>query len=217
MIYIKKGIPTICLIFSLILAVSSLYMPYWGVWNSRADELASNTTKSAYFMPSQNIITGDSKANISIVKPFSEIAENDTNESSLSSLFTVTLNISIAGMVLTVVALILSIFSTLKKKMLFHWTWIIGMIGALLLLLAPFYMVVQITPAFEKFTNVIPAEIGTVTGKQVASFWGGAQTWVWGAGSGWILLFVAALMGFVGSIMINIIKNVQEQQVKKFF
>jgi len=200
MINFKKWISPLCLIFSLVFAVSSLYAPWWGIWNSKADEVATNNTKIVYYMPLQTIIASDAKANISITISFNDIAENDTNKSTLSSFFATTLDLSVVGIVLTIVTLALTMITVLMKRT-FEYTWLIGIIGAILLFLALFYIAIWITPTFMKFANIMPAEIGTISGTQITLFWGSAGTWVWGAGYGWLLLLTSALLGGIGSML----------------
>ena len=198
----KKLIPTLCLTFSLILAISSIYSPWWGIWNSKEDQIATNNTKIVYYMPLQTVVASDAKANISLALPFNSIAENETNKSALSTLFTTTLELAAAGMVLTIVTLVLSLLAVLRKKM-FTFTWIIGIIGALLLLVSLLYVTANMPATLVKFTNVVPPEIGAVQGKQTASYWGSTGTWTWGAGYGWLSLFVSALLCSIGSLLIR--------------
>jgi len=198
----KKLIPTLCLTFSLILAISSFYSPWWGIWNSKENQIATNNTKIVYYMPLQTVVASDAKANISLALPFNSIAENETNKSALSTLFTTTLELAAAGIVLTVVTLVLSLLAVLRKK-IFTFTWIIGIIGALLLLVSLLYVTANMPATLVKFTNVLPPEIGAVQGKQTASYWGGTETWTWGAGYGWLSLFVSALLCSIGSLLIR--------------
>lgn len=202
MIDFKKLIPTLCLTFSLILAISSIYSPWWGIWNSKENQVATNNTKIVYYMPLQTVVASDAKANISFALPFNSIAENDTNESALSILFTTTLELAAAGMVLTVVTLVLSLLVVLRKKM-FTFAWIIGIIGALLLFVSLLYVTANMPATLAKFTNVVPPEIGVVQGKQTGSYWGSTGTWVWGAGYGWLSLFVSALLCSIGSLLLR--------------
>jgi hypothetical protein len=200
MIDFKKWIPTACLVVSLILTVSSLYMPWWGVWNSMADQLATNNTKVVYYMPLQTIIAGNAQANVSIAMSFNDLAENDTNKSALSNLFTTALDITIVGMVLTIITLVLIVMTTLRKKPFKH-VWLIGIVGAILLFLASFYITQIMPPTFTKFNSIAPSEIGVIPGKQISSFWGSSGIWVWSAGYGWLLLLMSALLGAIGSML----------------
>ena len=200
MINFKKWVPTVCLVFSLILAISSIYTPWWGVWNSMANHVATNDTKVAYYMPLQTIIADNVKANVSIALPFNDIAGNDTNRNALSNVFTTTLDMAIVGMVLTIITLALTVITVLQKKTLKH-IWLIGIIGAILLFLAAFYITQMMTPAFTRFVNIVPSEIGAIPGKQIASFWGSADIWTWGAGYGWLLLLMSALLATIGSTL----------------
>lgn len=202
----KKLIPTLCLTFSLILAISSIYSPWWGVWNSKENQVTINNTKIAYYMPLQTVVAGDAQANISLALPFSSMAENETNVSALSVLFTSTLELAGAGMALTVVALVLGLIAVLRKKM-FTYAWIIGIIGALLLFVSLLYIASNMPATLANFTNVIPPEIGVVRGNQIGSYWGNTGTWVWGAGYGWLSLFVSALLCTIGSLLTRMMRK----------
>ena len=134
------------------------------------------------------------------------MAENETNVSALSVLFTSTLELAGAGMALTVVALMLGLIAVLRKKM-FTYAWIIGIIGALLLFVSLLYIASNMPATLANFTNVIPPEIGVVRGNQIGSYWGNTGTWVWGAASGWLSLFVSALLCTIGSLLTRMMRK----------
>jgi len=202
MVDFKKLIPTLCLTFSLLLAISSIYSPWWGIWNSKENQAATNNTIIGYYMPLQTIVAGNAKANTSLALPFDSIAENDTNKSALSVLFTSTLALAAAGMVLTGVVLVLSLIAVLRKKV-FTFAWIIGIVGTLLLFVSLLYVAANMPATLQKFTNAVPPEIGVAEGKQISSYWGSTGTWIWGAGYGWLSLFVSALLCFIGSLLVR--------------
>lgn len=204
MMNISKGwVPTICLVVSLVLSATALFMPWWSIRTSDKLQMTGNTTKAADYMPFQTVVAVDTGANKSIVVPFSELDANQTDTGNLASLFSNTVIVTGVGMALTVVALALTVFSIIRKPF-FNQMWIIAALGGILLFVAPLFLASEVPTILAEFNSVIPSSISVVPGSQITGLWGSSQSWIWGAGFGWFLLFTGSLICLIGSVLTRV-------------
>jgi hypothetical protein len=196
----KNWIPVICLIVSLVFSATALITPWWSIRTSKALQITGNTTKNANYMPFQTVTAVDTGMNKSIVISFKELNASETDIDRLASLFKTAVILTTVGIALTILALALTVLSIVRKH-LFSYLWIIAMIGGIVLFIVPLFLATEVQPILTKFNNVLPSDISVVSGSGIADFWGNNQSWAWGAGFGWFMLFTASLICLVAAVL----------------
>ena len=134
---------------------------------NRTDANATNTFMTTFTF---------SVANLTIAQQAKQIAD-DTN---------LTLAMVITGLVLTVVMTLLIYLTTVQKMPLERYAYLVGVLAAVLLLLAPLQM-----------TNNVSNFAGSLALSMRGSVWDGETLATWGPSTGWFLTLAAALLDIV--------------------
>jgi hypothetical protein len=207
---LMNWIPVAILVVALIFSIGSLTAPWWSVENPVSDQIRTNVTNNAFYYPSQTIsanhIVPDPNSTLSVTVPFTDLGVNQTNTGELNSVFTIAYDVAVAGVVLIVVALALVATSILRKP-LFTFSWILALIAALLMIIAPIYLAAQMPVVLVSLPSTIPAQVAVAPGVDMTGFWGSTQTWTWGAGLGWTLMFTAAFLLLAAVVLIRAIQR----------
>jgi len=199
-----QKITVLCLIIiSLILSIASIYLPWWSIQTTRETQIAANTTITVDYTLLQMVAVHDPAMNKSVVVSFADLPADPAERDNVSFLFNTTLILLIGGTVLNALTLICSVISIFHRKLLKIQN-IFGLAGALLFVIAPFYIATQAPAAMSNLDNVIPSEISTLPGEAITNFWGTEGDWIWRAGFGWFLAFTACLILAIESAIIRI-------------
>jgi len=97
-----------------------------------------------------------------------------------------TLAMVVTGLVLTIVMMLLILMITIRKMPLERYTYLIGILAAIILLIAPLQMSFNVT-GFS----------GSYALKSKTSVWNGETLATWGPSTGWFLTLAAALITIV--------------------
>jgi len=153
-------------------------------------------------------MANDPATNKSIIVSLMDLSVDTAKGSNRSFIFNNTLILLIVGIVLTALTLISTLTPAFQRR-LSRYFWVLGFVGAILLLIAPLYFRVQAPTALSEVDSVIPSHISTLPGSDIASLWGIKGNLMWRAGFGWFLALIASLILLI-SIDINqiIVKKV---------
>lgn len=200
-------LPVICLVIAVVLSVASLFSPIWRLQTSRTDQINTNITRNAYYFPSQVVMAEDPSANKSEQVLISDLGGSNTNFGGIAFLFSFTTYLAVAGIVLVIIALGLTIISIIRKP-IFNYASITALIGAILMLVDTVYFVATAPSVLSTLNTIMPLDIAQVSGNMIVSLWGSAAGWSWAGGLGLVLLFTGSL--FAGSAML-LIRALQER------
>lgn len=189
-----KQITILCLAaIVLIFSIASVYLPWWSIKTTRKAQIATNTTITVDYTLFQLVTAEDKAKNKSVAVSFADLQADPAEKDSLSSFFNISLILLIGGIVLTALTVVCTVVSMLYKE-ISKIQRLFGLAGVFLLFIAPFYLAFQAPIALSKLDSVIPAEIFTLPGATITNFWGTGGNWIWMAGSGWFLAFIASLI-----------------------
>ena len=229
---IEKWTPTIVLmLIALIFTILSVYLPWWSIRMSPESEMAMNGTARADYGLLQVVTASRTIRNDTQLTsmPIANLTKSQEDLNAIASVFNSTFALMVAGLVLSLVSLVLVIIS-IRGKPMQRFATLVTSLAALLLFITPLYISGMLPTVATKLTSVIPSTLVPdnppswlnqtllVKPKDITGFWGSIKIpsspefpawardgnfWMWGPASGWFLVFTASLFLFIAAALIS--------------
>jgi hypothetical protein len=202
--------------------IAAIFSPWWSLRTSTEAETITNSAMTVDFNLFQSLTATcnsnmtDANSTTTITSPIANITAGQTQGDQITSVYSVTLSLTAVGLTLSIVTLLLTI---IPRKTTQKYTYIVGVVAAIVLLIAPLYLATTLDMSKASTISPIPVlpEWISLTPSEITTFWGskqiptsaayptwaqGQRYWIWGPSTGWYLTYAASfLIGACSLIM----------------
>jgi hypothetical protein len=220
------------MMLGILFIIGAVFSSWWTIKTSNEAYVITNSTIIADFnlFNAITVTQTDKNSTITMMFTIANITNNQATVNRVTSTFGVTLILIVAGLALSIVAMGLTIVSV-RKSAFEKYQNIIGLLAALLLIIAPLYLAANLNLSDSVISNISPMPTPSLwvnlTSSEITNFWGskqipksglypfwaqGQRFWIWGPSMGWYLAYSGSLL-----LVIDFLTLRTKRLDKKFF